>query len=440
MQAFWDFLRRYSSIWLLLLGVYVLGNIFPALALPPVLIYGIYNLRKGKHQHVILLVLILAILGDSRQNTLQFVKPLRIIMILLLLVQTISDLSRKRYPFRKLTWVIIPFFLLSILVAFRNPSPALSLSKGVSYSFLLFIAIHYFNYHIRQKGRDLLRDVIMLAGLVCFLGLFFRFANPGLAMFEESGRFRGMFGNPNGMGVYGTLMFPLFFLYFRLSPHNLSKRLSTALWAALLISIFISFSRNAITTVLIFLFLRRIHKSGRVLPFLFYGFLVPIMYFLLQPENLIAILEMIGLAEELRADTLLTGSGRVFAWQWALEEFAKSPLVGRGFAYEEILFHDYMPEWLYATGHQGGVHNSYLSFMLNTGIIGLINVLSFFLALSRWVRPSYYRPAILVAAGFSAFFEPWLNSSLNAFTVHFLLVLLFYANYYRIVKPSLQSS
>lgn len=425
-----EFVGRYRSLWGLLGVLFVLGNVHPALGIVALTAFVLQRMRRGDHQLLIFTLVVIFILGDSRVGSLQFVKPLRTVILLLLFFQTVADLVQRRYPFRRLTLLLVPFFILSALVSVRNPSPILSFSKALSYVLIIFVAMHYFNHHIRQKRQRFLRDLVMLATLACLIGLGLRFVAPDIAMFDGGIRYRGIFGNPNGMGVYGSLMFPVLLLYLRFTPHGHDRRTVWLIFGALLISVFLSFSRNALTCIMLFLLLSFIHKGSPIKPLLFYGLGIPSIVFLLSGRNLVTLLELIGLAEELRAETLLTGSGRVFAWQWAIENFLENPILGRGFAFEEILFHKHMPEWLYATGHQGGVHNSYLSFLLNTGIVGLTLILIFWILLARWIRPAYYRPAIMLSAGFSAFFEPWLNSSLNAFTVHLLLLILLYSNFY----------
>lgn len=425
-----DFLTRYSNLWSLLFLLFFLGNVATPLAILPLMVFVIIHLRRGNHQLLIMTLLVIFILGDSRVGSLQFVKPLRSIILLLLFARTMADLIQRRYALRRISFLLIPFFLLSAVVAFRNPSPVLSFSKALSYVLIIFVAIHYFDYHIKLKKQVFLRDLVMLTLLVCLIGLVLRFLAPSIVMFDDSGRYRGIFGNPNGMGVYGALVFPMVVFYLRFTQHEHSKSTARLIMGALLVSVVLSFSRNALTCILLFLFLSFIHKGGIIKPILFYGVGLPSLIFLLSGRNLVTLLELIGLAEELRAETLLNGSGRVFAWQWAIEVFLQNPFFGRGFAFEEILFHDHMPQWLYETGHQGGVHNSYLSFLLNTGIFGLTIVLTFWITLIRRIRPKHYRPAILFLAGFSAFFEPWLNASLNAFTVHFLLLIIVYSHFH----------
>ena len=69
-------------------------------------------------------------------------------------------------------------------------------------------------------------------------------------------------------------------------------------------------------------------------------------------------------------------------------------------------------------GHQGGVHNSYLTLWFNAGIIGIIIFFrSFFLLFfkaNRFVPVSF---AIMFSVMFSVMYESWLMGSLNPYTI-----------------------
>jgi O-antigen ligase len=97
--------------------------------------------------------------------------------------------------------------------------------------------------------------------------------------------------------------------------------------------------------------------------------------------------------------------------------------LGKGFFYTEYLFKKYF-EILSTQGHQGNAHNSYLTFWLDTGLIGLIMyVVAFFSSFISAARKSYYAIPLLYAIVFSANFESWLTSSLNPFTIQVWIML-----------------
>jgi len=79
---------------------------------------------------------------------------------------------------------------------------------------------------------------------------------------------------------------------------------------------------------------------------------------------------------------------------------------------------------LLAMNHQGNAHNSYLTFWLDTGLIGLI---LYFIALLRVIVKSarVNNIALPVFTGFliSANFESWLTASLNPYTIVFVMTI-----------------
>jgi O-antigen ligase len=75
-------------------------------------------------------------------------------------------------------------------------------------------------------------------------------------------------------------------------------------------------------------------------------------------------------------------------------------------------------------GHQGNVHNSYLTLWLNTGIIGLFlfarGFLLSFIKASKNTRIAF---PVMFTVLFSANFESWMTASLNPITIQLLIIL-----------------
>ena len=378
--------------------------------------------KKGNPAYLIILYLIILILGDSRQYILLFSKDLRVVCLILFTLFTISDLLKRRYSFNPLFLWVIPFFILSIFAIPGNPAPGSAFLKSISYLMMLFVACHYLNHHIRKLGSPFIRDIIYLSVCVLALGLILDLTGSSIARFNL--RYRGVFGNPNGMGIYCFLMFMIYLFYFYY-VQNSKGQLYRIAFAILLISLFMSFSRNSLLSVILFTLLLQVFKWKVFWRYFFYLMLIPIVIFLASPENIIGIIKSIGLEEELRVDNLMTGSGRLIAWQWGWELFSTNRWIGGGFGYEEHMFIHFLPDWVIEAGHQGAAHNSYLGFLINNGILGTFLILGFYLNFVFKIKKKNLRIALIFATIFSSFFEPWLNSSLNAFTTHFLIMVLF---------------
>ena len=420
------FLKKYRSILIAIPILFVLGNIFFPLAAIYYIGMLINYAQKRQDTHLIICLLVTFTLADNRWGYLNFIMPLRVIITVFLGLKTIKDLIDRKYKLSPLFFLVCIFYFLSIIGAFRNYSFATSFSKATSYFLLLFVSLHYFNYHFRKSGHILIKDIVYLGFLIFSIGMIMIFIRPSVAFYGFSGRFRGILGNPNGIGIYGALMVMIYFLYFQLRNHKESQTFKLIAWGVLLLSIFLSFSRGSYIASFLFVFCYYFYKGGRLKRIMLYLILIPIIGFISDINNVISIIEIFGLESELRVETFLDGSGRFLAWQWAWETFLQNKWIGRGFAFEELHFIYNMPDWLIWSGHQGGVHNSFLAFLMNVGIIGLTLISTIFFLWIKNIKARNIRMGIIIAAGFSAFFEPWLNSSLNAFTVHFFIVILLY--------------
>ena len=144
-------------------------------------------------------------------------------------------------------------------------------------------------------------------------------------------------------------------------------------------------------------------------------------------EVIIAIIEFFQLQDFFRVETLEEGSGRIIGWAFAWQEIQNYYFIGGGFGHDEhIMRPNYW--WLSKLGHQGGVHNSYLSMWFDSGIVGLI---LYFIGLLNVIIKSMKNSYLILAFAISLFFnvayESWLVGSLNPFTIMFLIILTIFA-------------
>ena len=419
-----DFLKKYRNIFFLLLPLFVLGNLASPLAVIFLLFVFYHHARKKDHLFLIVFYLIILVLGDSRQPSFDFFKDLRVACIIFFCITTINDLTNKVYSFQKVTLWILPFYIISLLAVPGNPTPASSFLKATSFCLLMFIAPHYFSYQVKRYGKTLIEDLFYLSICILMMGLLLDFLGTGLTRIDF--RYKGIFGNPNGLGIYLSIVFGLYYYYLFIVrkekfPYS---RLFYFAWGVFVLSIFLSFSRTSIATVLIFIMLAKVYKMKLFWRIMVYLTIVPLFFLLISPENIIALIKLTGLEDEFRVDTLLTGSGRLIAWQWGWQLFMQNPIIGGGFNNDIYMFRFFLPDWVIEAGHQGAVHSSYLGFLINTGVLGTFLILGYFYSLIRRIKPRYFRMGLLGAVFFSAFFESWLNGSLNAYTTQFLLLVM----------------
>ncbi|MBP6313601.1 MAG: O-antigen ligase family protein, partial [Flavobacteriales bacterium] len=156
----------------------------------------------------------------------------------------------------------------------------------------------------------------------------------------------------------------------------------------------------------------------------FVGFMALLLFigvFEYAYSNLEAIVSFFGAEEYLRVNTLESGSGRYFAWEFAWVQLQSYIVFGGGFGTDEYVMRSFY-EYLERMGHQGGVHNSYISLWFDVGIVGLVIYLrSLFLIFIKASRFAPMSMAVLFSVLFSVTYESWLVGSLNPFTILFVI-------------------
>jgi O-antigen ligase len=134
--------------------------------------------------------------------------------------------------------------------------------------------------------------------------------------------------------------------------------------------------------------------------------------------------QALGLQEFLRLNEIEKGSGRIIAWVFAWKEINENTFfLGNGFDYTNYFFginHDKLS----LLGHQGNAHNSYLTFWLETGLIGLLFFMYGFVKsfLNMSYKTRYAIPAMF-AISFTMFFESWFTAGMNPYLIQVLMIL-----------------
>lgn len=235
------------------------------------------------------------------------------------------------------------------------------------------------------------------------------------------GRFSGVYGNPNGIGIGCTLLFILVYISLKKFPGLLDQNEVRLIYGLIILSTLLAVSRNTMMSIILFLLFARFYEMGYLAGFAI--LVVALVAYELINQNIVAIVEALGLGHYLRAEAIEDGSGRLIAWRAAWKQIQSQFFLGRGFAYDEWYFYANR-HWLSALGHQGGVHNSWLALWMNTGLIGLILfAVGFIKTFVRAMHHSKLAFPILFAVIFSASFEAWIMGSLNPFHIILILVL-----------------
>lgn len=346
----------------------------------------------------------------------QFAKDLKGIYLLFLGFY----LWRKRRTFdlsNPIFKTLVPFFILAFISLIWAINIQVGLQKTLSYTLLYIIVPVSFVNLYKKKGDEFLRVLITYFSLILFLGITFKFLLPGITQIAGE-RFRGLLGNPNGLGLILVQVFMLFYIINDFKPKLFNKNEKRIIYLLIIISLFLSGSRNGMVTIPLFLILIRvfkIHFAAGVL-FLAFGFYT-YNTFEIDP---IWIVRNFGLESYFRIETLESGSGRFIAWEFAWAQIQNYYYMGGGFGQDEQVMR---PNYgmLLKMGHQGGVHNSYYSLWFDVGLIGLIFYFTGLVTLIwRAAKKSHLAFPFLFALLFNITYESWLVASLNPFTILFL--------------------
>jgi O-antigen ligase len=414
-----EVLKRNSQfifiVFLWLLSGY--GGPLPYLVVP---ITVIVMKRRNMYQELLLGFFLILTLSDSRSYFLDWASNAKneyIVLMAIFLMIDRKSFSHFSYFYKR----FIPFFLIAFLCVFFAPSDILfvSFQKTLSYFFLILVVSNYTIKCHNDYGGEFYKNLMYLSAVILAAGFLLRVINPEEAYLDA--RYRGILGNPNGLGIYVMMIFIVFALIREKFPTLFSARERNIILALMLVSTFMAGSRNSIFAMVLFIFFSYFYKISPFLGFIL--FLVFIVGYLSVLDNVADIVNYFGLGDYLRVNTLQDASGRYIAWNFAKDHIRESIWLGRGFEYTENLFEEYS-DWLNNLGHQGNAHNTYLTLWLDTGLIGLV---AYVWAMGRSFAEAAKSSKLAIPAMysilFSTVFESWMAASLNPFTIQLFIIL-----------------
>ncbi|MFH1004716.1 MAG: O-antigen ligase family protein [Bacteroidota bacterium] len=408
---------------LLMFSIWIIGGIFFDIIGFAVIIASIFLLKyKQLYFEMFLGFMLILILSDSRLKEMSFAREIKEIYISLLAIFFLMD--RKDFTlFNKIIYFFIPFLLFSVFLISVSDTKFICLRKTISYILLLLIVPNYLMRIYQDKGSALFKEIVFLFTIVLVIGLLFYLF--GLGNVSLVGRYKGILGNPNGMGLFCLMFFLLFTTITHCFPVMFLRWEKVFIYVIILISILLSDSRNTIGAILLYFLLVFFFKKSPALGFII--FIVFVLGYELISDNAVTIIDFLGLENYFRIETLETGSGRINAWHFAWKYIQQNFFIGKGFYYDEFVFYQSKESdilSLLLTGHQGGVHNSFLSLWLCTGFIGLLLYFSgFILAFVKASQNFRIAFPLMMAILFSANFESWMMASLNPFTFQMWIIL-----------------
>ncbi len=423
MRFLLQIVKDHKVIVALILAVLAVAYIGHIIAQIGILLIFVYFLFAKKYEEAMLFFLFVLVASDNYfLHYARNAKPF--LMLLLPFALFLRKDLFKEVSVMKYFW---PFFALNFFLLLVADYPSTGFQKGLSY-FLLFLVVTPLVLQLyRANGNQFILRLLEFQIIIGLLNASYFLLEPDY-IFSHGDRFRGIFGNPNGLAMYCYFAIVMLWVlkdHFKLNLERKFQIVYLGLFIGLLL---LSGSRASFISVLIFFILSRFRRNEffagttiTILAVFFYSDIAGLF------QNLIIFL---GFGEEFRitgneAQSLSTGSGRLVAWKFAWEKIETAFFFGRGWSFEETWFHlPSVQATLNQLNHQGGAHNVFLIFWMNTGLMGL---LLFFLGLIKMILDASKNNKLAIPLMFSAFFlcnfEPWLAASLNPYTFQFLIIL-----------------
>lgn len=374
--------------------------------------------QKGRFIEMLIGFLFILIISDSRNPLFYFAATAKSIYLVLMTLLFLFDNKKFTNP-NHFILPFIPFLIVALLSLINSPIPVLASQKTISYILLYFTVPVYINKCLTDNREQFLKLLVFFSSLMLVFGFVLVVVTPLYSFFGN--RISGIFGNPNGVGLFSAINFVLVTVIFTKYPGLFSAKEKKIAYGIIIAAVLLSVSRNSVFSVLIFILFVRFYNISSWL-----GFIVVILIALLYQVitmNLITIITALGLQDYFRLDTLESGSGRLVAWNFAWGYIREHFIFGSGFAFDEHLF-DIHQKSLNKLGHVGGVHNLYFAMWLNTGLIGLVLFLYGFLkTISKAAKVSKLALPIMFSFLFSVTFEGWLMGSLNPYNIGFVLTI-----------------
>jgi O-antigen ligase len=375
--------------------------------------------QKGMYEEMFLGFLYILILSDNADPSFKFAGIVKNIYILLMALFIFFDFKEFN-PLLKIHKAFMPFIIFAFFCLLYSPVVIVGVQKTISYLFVLIVIPNYFYKCYKENGITFIKNIVYFVLTLLFIGLCFLVVNSEY-VYIESGRFRGIFGNPNGLGLFCFVFFAFFFILNKLSPELFEKKEKIVGYLIIIVSILLSNSRNAYISIILLVLFTRLYELPTSLGLIVTIVLLVFGYYLM--DKLPIIIVQLGLENFFRLNTLQELSGRAVAWHFAWNQIQDNFFMGLGFGYDEYVMRSNF-RVLSKLGHQGGVHNSYLSLWINFGLIGLlIYIRSFLLIFIKAVKITNLALPVFFAVIFSSSFEGLLVGSLNPH-MFFLLIII----------------
>jgi O-antigen ligase len=420
-----DTIVKYRQFFIMLILWIILSIVAGPVNIAFVAICAIILKSREKYTEMLMGLWVVCTLSDNRLSSFASFEQAKYLYIILLSLFFLLDLKKFK-PTVNLYLRFLPFIIVAFYCLRHSPSLLVfdSFSKTLSYFLLLLIVPNYVIKSYRENGYDFMRLFIYVAVFILILGFVFKVFNPIAASLE--GRYRGLLGNPNGLGLYCAVVFIFFALIIRTLPDLFHRQEKILIYTLIFASLILCGSRTSIAAILIYIMFSYLTRISTVLGFII--LIAMLMGYEYIDVNIITFVKSFGGEKYFRTETIENAAGRFVAWKFAWDNISKDIFMGHGFEYTNNLFFIHQKE-LNDLGHQGNAHNSFLTFWLDTGLIGIMLYLWALIAtFIKAARKNKVVVAAMFAILFAGFFESYLTSSLNPYTLVVFMILTIFTN------------
>ena len=402
LHLFLDFKTIFFSITLIVSTGVVGGFLGATLMLMVVLIF--INPRF-KTEILFVLLLITFFLCDNTRGGLSFSQNFRFVV----LGFSIFYLLKDKLIINNLGNSMLPFTVVAILITLVfSPVGMIAVLRALSFWLVALVIFKFFKVSYQKNNKKLFDLLVVTIALYLIATFVFLLLPLGYL----NGRFKGLMGNPNGLGLLCIFLYALISIISYRRETNFSKLFLRILTGIILIFIVLTGSRTALFSVLVYQVSLKLNK-GIILPIIF-----TLLYFLISVTDVTIIIENLGLDQYLRVDSIRDASGRTEVWPVAWEEIKNNPVFGRGIMYDNYFINNYVKLNIgdNISRHWAAVWSSYFSLLLDVGIIGSLLYAHFYKKMYNKALFKNQAIAFILLCCLSGITESWMAASMNPFT------------------------
>ncbi len=377
--------------------------------------------KNQKTFTLFLLLLITLFLANNINASFDDFKLLRYILMILSLILLFAQRHLK-FIF---SVYMLPFCIFAFIsTLFLNDFTIDSLLRVFSF-FLIFLIVYSYVVFLIKNFENFYIIIFKLSLVFLVINLIYLFLPSGFL----DGRFRGIFGNPNGLAMFLFFNYSIFDLIRSINKPFKSIRYFHIFTFLSVSMIFLTASRTSMIVFLVYFFLCLYYRNKHLRLTLLFVFLISLSFLLFVDVNFI--ISLITNYDAYRIETLNNLSGRVEVWPVVLDKILDQPWLGNGLQFDSYFINAYADRYVgeIRPRHWSGVWNSYLSMLLNVGVAGLAAYLIGIFRLYSKSKLKWHSSVFLFCICLIGITESWMSSSINPFTPMMIIYFSIQSNY-----------